>query len=112
VTYTFGGYEHSAPIARMLAAADRAARQQQEREEAEREARHWHAMTVAPLIRAQMEADRERMEYEAARAQRREEREREARIAAARDHAEMLVASGQAKWRTVAEVLEASRSWP
>ena len=112
MTYTFGCYEHSAPIARMLADADRAARQQQEREEAEREARHWHAMTVAPLIRAQMEAERDRMEVEAARAERLEERRRQERADAARDHAEMLVASGQARWRTIAEVLEDSRSWP
>jgi uncharacterized membrane-anchored protein len=110
--FVFDGYEISAATAKILADADRASRQQEEREEQEREARRWHAMTVAPLIRAQLEADRDRMEAEAARAERLEERKRQEKIAAARDHAELLVASGQARWRTVAEVLEASRSYP
>jgi hypothetical protein len=112
VTYTFGGYQVSRGHAQILLDAERAAREEQEREESEREAARYRAMVIGPIQRAQYEAAREQAEIEAARQERIAERQRQERVAAARDHAEMLVASGQARRRTIAEVLEASRSWP
>ena len=112
MTFVYSGYQLSAGSTRILLDAERAAREEQEREESEREAARYRAMVIGPIQRAQYETAREQVEIEAARQERIAERQRQEGVAAARDHAEMLVASGQAKWRTVAEVLEASRSWP
>jgi hypothetical protein len=112
VTYTFDGFQISRGHAQILFDAERATREQQELEEQEREARRWQAATIAPLQRAQYEAAREQADLAAARQERLEERKRQERIAAAEDYRQMMLASGQSRWRTIAEVLEAARAWP
>jgi hypothetical protein len=112
VTYTFGGYQVSRGHAQILLDAERAAREEQEREESEREAARYRAMVIGPIQRAQYEAAREQAEIEAARQERLEERKRAERVAAAEDYRQMMLASGQSRWRTIREVLEAARAWP
>ncbi len=112
MTFVYSGYQLSAGSTRILLDAERAARAEQEREESEREAARYRAMVIGPIQRAQYETAREQVEIEAARQERIAERQRQERIAAAQDQAQMLVASRQGRWRTVAEILEASRSWP
>jgi hypothetical protein len=112
VEVELGGFRLSAGHVKALLDAERAARQQDEREESEREAARYRAMVLAPIQRAQYQAAREQADLEAARQESLEEHRRQERIAAAQDYAQMRVASGEGKWRTVSEVLEASRSWP
>jgi hypothetical protein len=109
MTFVFG-YEIGAAHAKILLDADRAARQEAEREESLQEAARYRAMMLAPAQREQYELARRAVDLEAARQERAAERERQERAEQAANYRAALVMAGQLP-HTVQDVLDAAKLW-
>jgi hypothetical protein len=82
-----------------------------ERSDARREAARYWVEARAPAIREQQEIARSRADADAAKQQREADQQLEARRAAAEDYQEMLIRTGQGRWRSIEEVLAANTGW-
>ena len=95
-----------------LAAAARAERAEDQAAEERAEAARNRAMVTGPLQREQYEIARAEADRKAGLAEAARKREAEERRARAQDYRDLLLATGQGRWRTVEEILTAARGWP
>jgi hypothetical protein len=102
------GPAHVAMLRQMANSEQAEQRAAEERAEAARN----RAMVLGPVQHQQYELARAEVDRETALAEAARRREADERLARAQDYRDMLLASGQGRWRTVEEILTAARGWP